>query len=350
MAVYDFASHRNAAPLAKPVELACFALIVAHAVYLVASYWTGSWLIARDGGGVPSDFVNVWAAGRLVWLGFPASAYDWPLHKSIEAIAVGHPFDGYFGWHYPPTFLFAAAMLSLLPYAAAYVLWAFGTFPLYLAAIRAIIGDRTGYLLAAAFPGVLSNFIVGQNGFLTAALIGGALLFLVERPIVAGVLIGLLTYKPHLGLLLPVALAAGGHWRTFAVATVTAAAMALASWAAFGTVTWIAFFANIGHTSEAFLSDGWADFAKLQTVFGLTRMLGGPEPLAWVLQGLVTLAAAAAVVVAMAQARRIRPQGGGARLRRAAGDALSLSLRPRGAGGAARIFVSARPRPRISPA
>ena len=121
MAVYEIAPNRAGAPLARPVELICFALIVAQAVYLAASWWTGTWLVAADGTGVASDFVNVWAAGKLVWQGTPAAAYDWPVHKAMEVVAVGHPFDGYFGWHYPPTFLFVAAMLSLLPYAGAYV-------------------------------------------------------------------------------------------------------------------------------------------------------------------------------------------------------------------------------------
>jgi arabinofuranan 3-O-arabinosyltransferase len=101
----------------------------------------------------------------------------------MEETAVGHAFDGYFGWHYPPTFLFVAVALALMPYAAAYALWAFATFPGYLIAIRAIIGDRLGYLLAAAFPAVLPNFIVGQNGFLTASLVGGALVLLEGNPI-----------------------------------------------------------------------------------------------------------------------------------------------------------------------
>lgn len=295
MAVGEIAARRDAPALAHPAELICVALIVAQAVYLAASFWQGTWLVAPDGGGVPSDFVNVWAAGRLVLQGVPAAAYDWPTHKVVEVLAVGHPFAGYFGWHYPPPFLFVAAALSMMPYAAAYALWSFGTFPLYLAALRAIIGDRVGYVLALAFPAVLSNFIVGQNGFLTAGLIGGALFFLRRRPLAAGVLIGLLTYKPHLGLLFPLALAAGGHWRTFIAAAITAALMALASFAAFGAETWAAFMHNIGHTSEAFLSNGWADFAKLQTAFGLVRMLGGSETLAWTLQGGVTLVAAAAV-------------------------------------------------------
>jgi arabinofuranan 3-O-arabinosyltransferase len=287
----------SGARLARPVELVCFALIVVNTVYLAASYVEGLWLIARNGRGVESDFVNVWAAGRLALAGQAAAAYDWPTHKLMEETAVGHAFDGYFGWHYPPTFLFVAAVLSLLPYAAAYALWAFATFPGYLIAIRAIIGDRVGYLLAAAFPAVLPNFIVGQNGFLTAGLVGGALLLLEGNPIAAGVLLGLLTYKPHLGLLFPIALAAGGYWRTFFAAALVALLMAAASWLAFGGEAWQAFFGNIGHTSQAFLSQGWADWGKLQTAFGLTRTLGGSETLAWIVQGVVSLAAAIAIAI-----------------------------------------------------
>jgi arabinofuranan 3-O-arabinosyltransferase len=298
MALYDLSRPQGAgAKLARPVELVCFALVVAHATYLIAAYLQGIWIVAPDGGGVPSDFVNVWAAGRMVLDGYPASVYDWPAHKLVEEAAIGHHFDGYFGWHYPPTFLFVAAALALLPYAAAYAFWVFATFPAYLIAIRAIIGDRIGYLLAAAFPAILSNFIVGQNGFLTAGLIGGALVLLQRQPIWAGILLGLLTYKPHLGILFPIALIAGGCWRTFFTAAIVAVLMAGASWLAFGGDAWHAFFANIGHTSQAFLSEGWADFAKLQTAFGLTRALGGSEALAWSVQAAVAVLAAGAIAV-----------------------------------------------------
>ena len=296
MALYASSpGHVADAKLARPLELVAFALVVAHAVYLAACYLHGIWIVAPDGTGVQSDFVNVWAAGRMVLDGHPASAYDWPAHKLVEEAAVGHPFAGYFGWHYPPPFLFVAAGLALLSFATAYAVWVFATFPIYLAAIRAIIGDRTGYLLAAAYPAILSNFIVGQNGFLTAGLFGGALFLLERRPILAGVLIGLLSYKPHLGFLFPLALAAGGYWRTFAAATVVAIVMAVASWLAFGTDTWIAFFANIGHTEQAFLSEGAADLGKMQTAFGTVRTLGGSETLAWWVQAAVALAAAIAV-------------------------------------------------------
>ena len=278
--------------LAKPVVLIAFALAVAHAVFLAAFWVDGLW---ADRTGAPSDFVAVWAAGKLASAGHPAAVYDWGVHKLVEQTAVAHAFTGYFGFHYPPTFLFVAVALSMLSYATAYTVWALGTFPAYLIAIRSIVGDRIGYLLAAAFPAVLANFTIGQNGFVTAGLIGGTLVLMRQRPIAAGVLLGLLTFKPHLGLLFPIALIAGREWRVLVTATIVALAMAAASWLVFGADTWQAFVGNIGHTSQAFLSDGSADWRKLQTVFGLARSLGGTEPLAWSLQAIVTLAAAGAV-------------------------------------------------------
>ncbi len=298
MAFYEVSpAEGSRAKLVRTVELVCFALVVAHLVYLTTAYLEHIWLVAPDGNGLPTDFVDVWAAGKLALAGHAAAAYDWPTHKLAEESAVGHAFDGYFGWHYPPTFMFIAAALALLPYTIANAVWVFGTFPAYVVAIRAIIGDRIGLLLAVAFPAVLANFLVGQNGFLSAGLIGGTLILLDRRPIMAGVLLGLLTYKPHLGLMFPIALAASGHWRVFVTAMIVAALMALASLLAFGAESWQAFFANISHTSHVFLSEGQADLSKLQTAFGLTRTLGGSEALAWAVQIVLGLAAAGVIAV-----------------------------------------------------
>jgi len=294
MVVYEISPARGTEN-SRPVELVCFALIFGQLLYLFASYWQGSWITAQNGGGVPSDFVDVWAAGRLVLQGNPAAVYDWPTHKAMEVAALGHPFAGYFGWHYPPTFLAVAALLATMPYSSALIFFLLSTFCAYMFCLRAILGSRDGFVLAAAFPAVLANCIAGQNGFLSAALLGGTLLFIEPRPILAGLLLGLLTYKPHLGLLFPVALAAGGHWRAFVTAGIVAALMAAASCGAFGTQAWAAFYANIGHTSQAFLSEGWADFGKLQTAFGLVRTFGGGEALAWSVQAVVALVTAAGV-------------------------------------------------------
>ena len=165
------------------MELVCFALIVAQVVYLAACYVEGSWLTMRDGGGVPSDFVNVWAAGRLALAGHAASVYDWPAHKLVEETRRRPCVRRLF------RLALSADVFVRRRRAVAHSLChRLGHLDVrHLSRLsrrrsRAIVGDRVGYFLAAAFPAVLANFIVGQNGFLTAGLIGGTLLLLERRP------------------------------------------------------------------------------------------------------------------------------------------------------------------------
>src|SRR5262249_44710189 len=109
--------------LARPLELIAFALCVAQVVYIAASFVQGSWLLDPSGAPIATDFVNVWAAGHQALAGQAAAIYDVALQKSAEVAALGHEFDGDYPWIYPPTFLFVAVLLSLLPYVAASLIW-----------------------------------------------------------------------------------------------------------------------------------------------------------------------------------------------------------------------------------
>ena len=169
----------------------------------------------RTAQGIPTDFVNVWAAGRLVLEGHPALAYDWEIQKQVELALLRQDFLGYFAWHYPPPFLFVASLLAQFPYAVAFIGWVVGQLP---ALSRGDARDRRpafGLVLAAAFPIVFNNALVGQNGFLTAALIGGTLYLMPMRPVLAGICLGLLSYKPQYGLLFPLVLIAASQWTVF---------------------------------------------------------------------------------------------------------------------------------------
>jgi hypothetical protein len=73
--------------------------------------------------------------------------------------------------------------------------------------------------------------------------------------------------------------------------------MAAASYLAFGTETWGAFLHALPVTSQAALTDGRAEFAKLQTLYALIRMIGGSEALGWALHGTFAAAVAGAVVL-----------------------------------------------------
>jgi arabinofuranan 3-O-arabinosyltransferase len=282
---------------------ACFVLLVIHLSYFPVAYFTHWWIYDSNGLGIPTDFVNVWAAGRLVLEGHPAQAYDWDIQKQVELALLGQDFIGYFAWHYPPPFLFVASLLAQFPYSVAFIGWVSVSFLPYLAMIRAIVGRPFGLMLAAAFPMVFNNTLVGQNGFLTAALIGGALYLLPVRPVLAGVCLGLLSYKPQYGLLFPVVLIATGQWTVFLTAGITAAAMALASWLAFGAESWQAFFHWMPMFSQAFLTEGKATWWKLQSIFSLVRYLGGTEHLAWMFQWVLT--ASVAVVLTLMWRSRV---------------------------------------------
>jgi hypothetical protein len=272
--------------LPRSVELITFALCVAHVVYLATAYVLGYWIYSPNGYSA-ADFVNVWAAGQLALHGAPASVYDFVAHKQMQVATVGHDFEGGLAWYYPPTYLFVAVLLASFPYVSAWAGWVFLTFPAYLAAIRMIIGDRLGILLACAFPAILSNFLVGQNGFLTAGLLGGTFANMERRPWLAGCFLGLLTYKPHFGLLFPIVLIAAGQWRVIIAAAAVTIMLTTASWLAFGTETWEAFFRALAAGSQSIFSQGSVAWGKLQTIYGLVRLLGGGEALAWSVQGFV---------------------------------------------------------------
>jgi alpha-1,2-mannosyltransferase len=247
-----------------------------------------------------ADFTEVWTAGHAVNQGDPARPYDLAAYKRDQDRLFGAS-DGFYIWPYPPFFLAIAAALALCPYGLAFAVWQGSTLALYLAAIfRALrparLPARQTLLAALAFPVVFINLTHGQNGFLTAGLLGGALILLPGRPIAAGLCFALLAYKPHLGLLIVPALVAGGCWRTLATGAVGLAAMTLASLAAFGTAPWRGFFAHLDF-SRAMLEAGAAGFGKFVSPFAAIRLAGGSVAFAYAGQAVVTASLLAAVIV-----------------------------------------------------
>jgi arabinofuranan 3-O-arabinosyltransferase len=295
-------------PEQNPVPAAlfnvCFVLFVINASFFPTAYFSHWWIYDPNGLGIPTDFINVWAAGRLVLDGHPALAYDWDIQKQVEVVELGQNFVGNFAWHYPPPFLFVAAFLAQFPYSVAFIGWIAVSLVPYLAMMRAIVGRPFGFMLAIAFPLALNNTLVGQNGFLTAALIGGTLYLMPARPVLAGICLGLLSYKPQYGLLFPLVLIAASQWTVFFTAGITAVAMALVSWIAFGTESWQAFFHWMPMFSQAFLTEGRATWGKMQSIFALVRFFGGSEQLAWIFQWIMS--GTVAIVLALMWRSKVR--------------------------------------------
>jgi hypothetical protein len=136
---------------------------------------------------------------------------------------------------------------------------------------------------------VFVNLGHGHNGFLTAALLGAGLVLIDRRPLVAGLLFGLLAYKPQFGLMIPLVLLASGRWRTLAAAALTVAGLALATTVAFGPEIWQAFVESTRFTRVVVLEAGDTGWHKIQSVFAWVRMWGGGVALAYAAQGAVTI-------------------------------------------------------------
>jgi hypothetical protein len=120
----------------------------------------------------------------------------------------------YLNWpSYSQTFLLVLAPLALMPYGYAFIVWDAVTLLGCVAVVYLIVRRTPAIALALASPFTAWNFIAAQNGFLSGSLLGLSLWFLDRRPVVAGIFIGCLTYKPQYGILFPIALVASRQWR-----------------------------------------------------------------------------------------------------------------------------------------
>jgi hypothetical protein len=240
------------------------------------------------------DFTNLWAGGALAASGELPILFD-PAEYSRWLRAVLSPRVADHEWSYPPTMLLLGVPLARLPLVPGYLVWTFGTLGLLWIALRAGGLSRAACAAAVLSPAMLNNAALGQNGALTAALLVGALLLADRRPVVAGILMGFLTVKPHLGLLLPVCVVASRNWRALGAAALTALAMVVAAGLVAGWDAWRLFFAVTAPTMRAILEAPWPSGYQVNavTVFLSVRALGASVPFAYVAQAAAALACAA---------------------------------------------------------
>src|SRR6266478_8273466 len=211
------------------------------------------WVLPPNGKLASIDFCWIWVSGKFAVSSDPVRIYD-PVMLSAVHDALFHPDECLFQFRhqyvYPPTFLFFTYPLGLMPYSTAFAVWVVATFVLYEAAIYAII-PRPAALIAALTPiAVPVNALFGHNGFLTAGLIGLSLVFVERRPCLAGILFGLLTYKPQFGVLFPLALLASRNWRALCWATASSVVLSAAAAAAFGYQGWPSFIDLLWHRNS----------------------------------------------------------------------------------------------------
>ena len=260
------------------------------------------WLLVEPDGISPGiqrlavwDFANLWSGGALARGGDLATLFDETAYRAWLRATLS-PRYGDAEWSYPPGALLLGVPFSLLGIRTAFLVWVLaGGVALY-AALRGGGMTRAVAVAAVASPGMIETVMFGQYGAIAAALLCGALLLAPRRQTPAGILAGLLTIKPQLGILLPVAFLATRAWRAIAVAAATALALAGAAALAFGPEVWTLFWTRTRPLMVLILEAPWpaGHLANGATPFFALRRIGADLWLAQAVQAVATLAALAA--------------------------------------------------------
>jgi len=279
-------------------------------------YRPGSWPFDTVGYVIGRDFVNYWLGAQLFADGKIAELFNFPLYQTELWTRLGVPLAERpqperiaYIWSYPPHLGILLRPLAFLDYFPALIAWLAATFAVYAAAsLAAVRADMRGAVLVLLLlaPSTHLTLYAGQNGFLTGALLIGALVLLYryDRPVLAGVLLGLLTIKPQLGLFVSIMLLVERKWSTIAAAAATTIALVGLSLALDGLAPWQGYLDFTMPSVRRILTE----FSGFQTgmmlsVFASLRLTGLPHEVAISIQAIVSVAVLASGAVAIAWAR-----------------------------------------------
>ena len=187
-----------------------------------------------------------------------------------------------YAWNYPPFFLLMILPLSLLPYLASLIVWLFTTLAGYLLTIRRIVPHRLAPWIFLGFPAVTTNFFYGQNGFLSATLLGGGLVLLERRLYRRIVAWPAELQAPISGL----DTHSSGGWRLlegFGWGRRGRGGSGAGQSLCFRPRAWMAFWHNLSFAPG--LMDNSIYWSKMPTVFAACRLAGAGFPVAIALQG-----------------------------------------------------------------
>lgn len=280
----------------SPITLLCGGLALVYVARTIEYFAGADGLMDKFGYVIGRDFIAIWLAAKLVLGGQLASVFDPALYRQAMEAEFGSSLTLHL-WLYPPHYLLLILPFGVLSYVASLVLWAASTFAVYAGAVLVgLTRHWRAVVVLALAPATYANLLFGQNGFITAALLIGGLRLLQNHPVLAGICFGVLTVKPQLGLLIPVALLAMGAWRAIASAAVTGALLMGLSAAVFGIDAWLAFVAvTTGQQSLLLNTPSTGVHLLMVTPFAAVVRLGGSMQLALALNVATALAAALAV-------------------------------------------------------
>jgi arabinofuranan 3-O-arabinosyltransferase len=270
--------------------LLSFILVTLHIIGRTAAGLTN-----RAGEHLGGDFINYWLGAQFADNGKAALAYDFEYFDAFQRLLIG-PLAEFKMYVYPPSAMLLSWPLAKLPFLAALIAWTATGMAFCLWSLSRLFGWAIAGLATIGAPSAALNVMTGQNGYFTAGLLGTGLMVLDRRPLLAGMLFGLLSFKPHLGVLLPVALIAGGYWRAIITAAATGVLLFAISLALLGADAWAAFVHQL-ILQRGVMEIGVWGWHRMPTVFVAMRIAGAGIALSYAAQIISGVSAAAIVAL-----------------------------------------------------
>jgi len=219
-------------------------LFVAYGAVYVSTLDFGH-LIPRDGKKhvIGRDFLNLWMYGRAAFEANPGQYYDLRTYWSAADAVTGPGYPPQL-WSYPPSVMLLAAPFGLLPYMGALAIWTVIGLAAFILGLRLWTRDPRYLLPLLLAPPAIFGLVSGQFTYLTTGAMLAVLRWRESRPLLAGVILGLLTLKPQLGLFFPILLLATRSWKVILAASVTALALAALTGLIWGPDVWLAYWSR----------------------------------------------------------------------------------------------------------
>ncbi len=280
----------------KKMIILCFSIFISCYVLLILLIFVELYASKAAAHGTInqfSDFFALWSYQEITKTHPISDLYN-SITLHVQQLAMGMDDKRDAPFPYPPIFLIITWPLGVLPYYYSYFFWIAGTLALFAYAVFKTC-SRSPFIVGCAIvaPVSMVNIFAGQSGFLSGALLTAGIRLAATRPVISGILLGTLSFKPQLGLLAPLALAAAGLWRTFAAACATGVALAIIATMMFGADVWSDWIANLPRYSEWF--DQVDKLRARATVLDNLHMLGVSMTLAETIQALVAAVVAALI-------------------------------------------------------
>jgi len=226
----------------------CLIALFVVTIVVQAAVFQDPQLMGRDA--EITDFTAYHIAGDMALEGRAVEAYDWKV-----------PFTA------------VVAALATIPIGISYLLFASVTLLFFLAALWRLCGKWSAAGLIFVLPAVIVNARCGQNGFLTAGLIGVFLIYFRTEWFRSGLALGAMVVKPHLAVAISLVSLLRWSWGRILVAAAVVIGSSMIATLVLGPEIWSAFLQATRDGSK-FMSAGNYPLDRMTSIYAMLSRFG----------------------------------------------------------------------------